>query len=325
MGRLQCIFRLTAVYRRDTRAMVRQQYACITPSQCGHASIVSLERRHVGVRYFGASVSRREDPRLLRGQGRYVDDIKLPGMLHATIVRSPHAHARLNAIRIEAAGTARVAGVFRFTDLAAWMKPMPSAGLPPPNLKARLDITLRTTPQFPLAHDRVRYVGEPVAVVVAHSRATAEDAAERLEIAYEPLPAVVDTEAALAADAPRLFADWPNNVAVRFTHAIGDAEHASRTAEWWVRERFRVHRYTGTPLECRGVVVEPQPVDQRLTMWSATQFPTLCRVRWSKCSDGRPTACALWRPTWEEVLASKPAHIPRKSSSPWSPYNSANP
>jgi aerobic carbon-monoxide dehydrogenase large subunit len=228
----------------------------------------------VGVRYFGASVSRREDPRLLRGQGRYVDDIKLPGMLHATIVRSPHAHARLHAIRLEAAqALPGVAGVFRFSDLAAWMKPMPSAGLPPPNLKARLDITLRTTPQFPLAHDRVRYVGEPVAVVVAHSRAAAEDAAERLEIAYEPLPAVVDTEAALAADAPRLFADWPNNVAVRFTHAIGDAEHAIRTADVVVRERFRVHRYTGTPLECRGVVVEPQPIDQRLTMWSATQFP----------------------------------------------------
>ena len=228
----------------------------------------------MGTRYFGASVSRREDPRLLRGQGRYVDDIKLAGLLHATIVRSPHAHARLAAIRHEAAQSLPgVAGVFRFADLAQWLKPMPSAGLPPANLKARLDMTMRTTPQFPLAHDRVRYVGEPVAVVVARSRAEAEDAAERLEIDYEPLAAVVDAEAALAADAPRLFADWPDNVALRFTHAIGNAEQAIATADVVVRERFRVHRYTGAPLECRGIVVEPHPIDKRLTMWSATQFP----------------------------------------------------
>src|SRR5688572_26117693 len=156
--------------------MVWQQYACITHHNAPRLQACHCKGVHVGVRYFGASVSRREDPRLLRGQGRYVDDIKLPGMLHATIVRSPHAHARLHAIRIEAAqALPGVAGVFRFSDLAAWMKPMPSAGLPPPNLKARLDITLRTTPQFPLARDRVRYVGEPVAVVVAHSRAAAED------------------------------------------------------------------------------------------------------------------------------------------------------
>jgi carbon-monoxide dehydrogenase large subunit len=228
----------------------------------------------VGTRYFGASVSRREDPRLLRGQARYVDDIKLPGLLHATIVRSPHAHARLTAIRVEAAqALPGVAGVFCFAALAAWMKPMPSAGLPPPNLQARLDVTMRTTPQFPLARDRVRYVGEPVAVVVARSRAEAEDAAERLEMDYEPLPAVVDAEAALAADAPRLFPDWQDNVALRFTHGIGDADHAIRTAAVVVRERFRVHRYTGTPIECRGVVVEPHPIAKRLTMWSATQFP----------------------------------------------------
>jgi carbon-monoxide dehydrogenase large subunit len=132
---------------------------------------------------------------------------------------------------------------------------------------------MRTTPQFPLAHDRVRYVGEPVAVVVACSRAEAEDAAERLEIAYEPLAAVVDVETALASDAPRLFADWPDNVALRFTHAIGNAEQAMASADVVVQERFRVQRYTGAPLECRGIVVEPHPSDKRLTMWSATQFP----------------------------------------------------
>jgi carbon-monoxide dehydrogenase large subunit len=152
------------------------------------------------------------------------------------------------------------------------MKPLPAAGLPPPALKARLDLTMRTTPQYPLARDRVRYVGEPVAVVVARSRAEAEDAAEQVEVEYEPLPAVVDTEAA-ASDAPRLFPDWSDNVALRFAHAIGNAEAALQSADVVVRERFRVQRYTGIPLECRGMVVQPHPVEQRLTMWDATQFP----------------------------------------------------
>jgi carbon-monoxide dehydrogenase large subunit len=124
-----------------------------------------------------------------------------------------------------------------------------------------------------LAHHRVRYVGEPVAVVVARSRAEAEDAAEQIDIAYEPLPPVIDTEAAAAPDAPRLFPEWESNVALRFTHAIGNVEAALQAADVVVRERFRVHRYTGVPLECRGIVVEPHPVEPHLTMWDATQFP----------------------------------------------------
>src|SRR5437588_2317392 len=103
---------------------------------------------HVGTRYFGASVARVEDPRLLRGNGRFVDDIKLPGLLHAALVRSPHAHARITAVHLEAArALPGVAGVFGFEDLVAWMKPMPSAGLPPPGLAARLPPILRDTPQ----------------------------------------------------------------------------------------------------------------------------------------------------------------------------------
>src|SRR5919205_2679760 len=110
------------------------------------------------------------------------------------------------------------------------MRPMPSAGLPPPALEARLRPLLRTTPQLPLARERVRYAGEPVAIVVARTRAEAEDAAELVHIEYEPLPAVIDTEAAVAPEAPRLFPDWPDNVAVRFPHAIGDADTAIRAA-----------------------------------------------------------------------------------------------
>ena len=128
----------------------------------------------MGTRYFGASVARVEDPRLLRGSGRFVDDIKLPGLLHAALVRSPHAHARITAVQLEAArALPGVAGVFGYEDLAAWMRPMPSAGLPPPALEARLRPILRATPQLPLARERVRYVGEPVAIVVARNRAEA--------------------------------------------------------------------------------------------------------------------------------------------------------
>jgi aerobic carbon-monoxide dehydrogenase large subunit len=228
----------------------------------------------VSTRYFGASISRREDPRLLRGSGRYVDDIKLPGLLHAAIVRSTHAHARLRAVRVEAArAMPGVAGVFCFTDLAAWMRPIPPFGEAPAPLPARIGLRMHATPRYPLARHKVRYVGEPVAVVVARTRAEAEDAAERVGVEYEPLPAVIDTEAALAPEAPRLFEELDSNVVLRFTQRLGDAAAAMQSADVVVRERFRVHRYTGTPLEGRGVVVEPHPVEPRLTMWDATQFP----------------------------------------------------
>ncbi|MCZ6873568.1 MAG: molybdopterin-dependent oxidoreductase, partial [bacterium] len=228
----------------------------------------------MGVKYFGASVARKEDPRLLRGKGRFVDDIKLPGLLHAVMVRSPHPHARIKAIQVETARThPGVAGVFVYQDVADNMKPMPSFGAAPPGLLKRLDLTLRTTPQYPLALDTVRYVGEPVAVVVARNRAEAEDAAELVEVDYEPLPTVVDTEAAARADAPRLFADWDSNIALHFKHSVGDADAAIEAADVVVKERFRIQRYSGIPIECRGLVVEPHAVDAQLTMWVATQFP----------------------------------------------------
>src|SRR5262245_66328393 len=102
-----------------------------------HRGSATRKGGHVGTRYFGASVARVEDPRLLRGSGRFVDDIKLPGLLHAALVRSPHAHARIIAVQLEAArALPSVAGVFGYEDLAGWMRPMPSAGLPPPVLEA---------------------------------------------------------------------------------------------------------------------------------------------------------------------------------------------
>src|SRR5918994_6558914 len=115
----------------------------------------------MGAKYFGASVKRREDPRFLRGEARYVDDVKLPCLLHAAFLRSPYAHARLAAIRTEPA--ARMPGVVRvltFADLERWMKPLPLFGAVPPGLAARVKMAIRQPPQFALVRDRARHVGE---------------------------------------------------------------------------------------------------------------------------------------------------------------------
>src|SRR3972149_2711171 len=208
----------------------------------------------MGAKYIGAEVKRREDPRLLRGRGTYVDDLKLPGLLHAAVVRSPHAHARLGAIRADAAlRLPGVVAVFTFDDLKAWLKPLPVSGMPPPALQARVGFSLRTAAQLPLASGTVRYAGEPVAVLVAESRYVAEDALELVSVDYEPLPVVPDSRAALVPGAPLLYPEWGDNVGASFTHAIGDVEGAFRRADTVVRQTLRVHRYAGMPMECRGV------------------------------------------------------------------------
>ena len=226
----------------------------------------------MGAKYFGAAVARREDPRFLRGEGRYVDDIKLPGLLHAAFVRSPHAHARIRAIRIDAA--AALPGVFRvftFDALARFMKPLPFFGAVPPGLAARVDVRMKQVPQLALCRDVVRYVGEIVAMVVAESRAVAEDACDLVEVDYEPLPPVVDMLAAGEAGAPVIHAEWGDNVAVYFATGFGDVEAAFREADVRVRERFHIQRYAGMPIETRGVVARWDPRDQSLTTWNATQ------------------------------------------------------
>src|ERR1700735_5188587 len=158
-------------------------------------------------RYTGASVKRSEDPRILTGGGRYVDDIKLPGMLHAAFVRSPLAHARVLAVDVSAAhALPGVVAVLPGPDLAAVTVPgqdplfaMMGGGGPAP------EYTL-------LATDKVRFVGDPVAVVVAESRYLAEDGCELVEVDYEDLPAIVDARAALAAGSPAVFANVDDNI-----------------------------------------------------------------------------------------------------------------
>jgi carbon-monoxide dehydrogenase large subunit len=226
----------------------------------------------MGAKYFGASVPRKEDPRLLRGEGRYVDDIKLPGLLHAAFVRSPHAHARIRGVRTEAARRLPgVARVFTFADLERWMKPLPLFGAVPPGLAARVSVRMTQMPQLAMCRDVVRHVGEIVAMVVAASRALAEDACELIEIEYEPLAPVTDMIAAAEPGSALLHPELGSNVVVEFQCGFGDPERAAREADVRVRERFYIQRYVGMPIETRGVIAQWDRRDGSLTTWNATQ------------------------------------------------------
>jgi carbon-monoxide dehydrogenase large subunit len=226
----------------------------------------------MGAKYFGAAVRRREDPRFLRGEGRFVDDVTLPGLLHAAYLRSPHAHARIRSLDAASARTMPgVAAVFTHADLARWMKPLPLFGAVPPGLAAAVRFDVRHAPQLALCKDVARHVGEIVAMVVADSRARAEDAAEAIRVEWEPLPALTDMVAAGEPGAALLYPEWGTNVAVGFTHAIGDAERALAAADVVVEETFRIQRYVGMPLETRGVVAQWDRRDGTLTTWNSTQ------------------------------------------------------
>ena len=238
----------------------------------------------MGAKYVGAEVRRREDARLLIGRGRYVDDLRPFGCLHAAILRSPHAHARIRRIGVDRArGHPAVVACFTYADLAPPLRPLPQAGAPPPLLQARIGFDLKTAAQLALAHERVRYVGEPVAVIVAADPYAAEDALELIEVDYEPLPAVVDVEAGLTPGAPLLHPEWGDNVGVAFTVRIGDPERALADAPVRVGARIRVPRYAGMPMEPRGIVAEPAARGGGLTVWASTQVPhwlqrTLCEM-----------------------------------------------
>ncbi len=226
----------------------------------------------MGAKYFGAAVKRREDPRFLRGEGRYVDDVRLAGMLHAAFLRSPHAHARILAIRTDAArAVPGVTAVFTFADLERWMKPLPLFGAVPPGLGAAITFDVRQAPQFALCRARARHVGEIVAMVVAESRAVAEDAVELIAVEWEPLPPVVDMVAAAGPGGPLIHPEWGTNVAIGFTHTVGDPDAAFARAEVVLSETFRIQRYVGMPIECRGVVAAWERRDGTLTTWNSTQ------------------------------------------------------
>ena len=192
-------------------------------------------------------VRRREDPRLVTGAGAFIDDLVVDGALHAAMVRSAHAHARILAVDVAAARVAPgVVGVFTATDLGVAGGPIPIYA-PHPALPSPCHI-------LPLAVERVRFVGEPVAVVVADDPYRAWDAADLVRVEYEPLPAGVDAEAAAAAGAPRLHDHLESNVAADWRQRVGDVDTALRGAPVVVRTRIRLSRGGAHPLEPRGLV-----------------------------------------------------------------------
>src|SRR5881628_2245707 len=226
----------------------------------------------MGAKFFGAAVKRREDPRFLRGEGRFVDDVTLPGMLHAAFLRSPHAHARIVAIDTAAAAAAPgVVRVLAFRDLERWMKPLPLFGAVPPGLAAVVKFDIRQAPQWALCRDRVRYVGEIVAMAVADSPERAEDATELIQVEWELLPSVVDMTRAAEPGAPLIHPEWGTNLAVGFRHAVGDVATAFAAADTVMGETFHIQRYVGMPLEGRGAVAVWDRRDGTLTTWNSTQ------------------------------------------------------
>ncbi len=225
----------------------------------------------MATRYFGARIKRSEDPRLLTGRGTFVDDVHPPGLLHAALLRSPHAHARITHIDVrQAAALAGVMAVYTFADLPrALQDPLPKL-IPHPAL-------VHHKCQFALAGAKVRYVGEPVAFVVATSRYLAEDAAELIEVAYDPLPVVADLESAAHPGAPLVHEDIGTNICAHYTQRVGDAEAAFAQATHVLTERFVVDRGTAAPMECRGVVAQWEAQSQHLTVWDSTQAPIRIR------------------------------------------------
>ena len=231
--------------------------------------------RQDGGSWIGRSVPRVEDDRLLRGNGRYVDDIALPGAVEAAFLRSPHAHARIDSVDVKAALEAPgVIAVWTGADVADLPPMLNKEELrTPPGLAELLDPTVRMTPMPLLAADKVLYVGQPVALVVAENRYLAEDALELVDVRYTPLPVLVDPEDALSERAPLLHDDLPDNTAVAVETRVGDPDAAFASAHTVVGERFEAHRYVASPIETRAVQAQVDPYSGRLTVWSGTQTP----------------------------------------------------
>jgi aerobic carbon-monoxide dehydrogenase large subunit len=224
-------------------------------------------------KYIGRSITRREDRRLLTGRGQYIADLELPHMLHAVFVRSPVAHARIKAIDVSRAKNAPgVAFALTGPDLARELPPVSDTQLALPSKWTALIQHKFLNPQQPLlAHDKVRHVGEAVAVIVAESPYAAEDAAELVELDLEPLPPVLDPEAALAPGSEIVHDKFGTNLIGAFTAGKGDADAALKRAPHRLKRRFHHHRYAAMPMECRGVAAQYEPRTDSITIWSSTQ------------------------------------------------------
>jgi carbon-monoxide dehydrogenase large subunit len=217
--------------------------------------------------YIGQPIKRFEDPKLLTGQGTFVDDLKRPDMLYAVVLRSPHAHARIHAIDTSAA--VRLPGVVRVLtaqDLVGMVRDIPPR--PTPELEGV------AVPEHPvLARDKVCYVGQPVAVVVAHDRYLARDALDRIEVDYQALPSVMDPWDAAREGTSPVHDAFGSNVALHIREGRGDLTAAFAQADAVVRGRYDVPRLSPAPMEGRGLLAHYQPEADLLTLWASTQVP----------------------------------------------------
>jgi aerobic carbon-monoxide dehydrogenase large subunit len=221
----------------------------------------------------GRSLLRREDRRLLTGQGQFIADFELPRMLHAAFVRSALAHARIRSLDLSRAAAAPgVALALGGAELLQQLPVVPDTQVSLPRKWTTLVQHEFHNPQQPLlAHDKVRHVGEAIAVVVAESRYAAEDAAALVAAEFDELPAVLSAEAALTDGAPLVHEHLGTNLLGAFAVAKGDAEAALAAAPHRLQRRFYHHRYAAMPIECRGVVAQYDPRTDSVTIWSATQ------------------------------------------------------
>ncbi len=218
----------------------------------------------------GTKVKRREDPRLVQGLSHYVDDLRMADVMHVALLRSPHAHARINGIDTDAArALSGVVSVVTGADIGDSVGSVPCAAANP---------TLRTPPHPVLAQGEARYVGEPVAAVVAEDSYTARDALDLIEVDYEPLPAVSDLEKALQPGSPLVHSQWDSNQAFTFECGTGDMDKARAEADVIVKQKFIHQRLAPIPVETRGVVARYFPGEDELTVWSSTQIPHLLRA-----------------------------------------------
>ena len=219
---------------------------------------------------FGSALKRKEDPRLITGQGTYVEDVSLTGMLHIVLVRSPLAHASIKSIdSSEASKSPGVVAIFTGEDLKEELGSLPCGWVVPDT---------KEVPHPPLAVDRVRYVGDAVVAVVAESTAHASDAASLVDVENEELDTVIEMDDALADGAVQLHEDAPNNTAFEWEVDAGSISDARSSSDVAVTQRFVNQRLIPTAMENRGVVVDYNSGTDQITMWTSTQIPHLIRV-----------------------------------------------
>ena len=221
-------------------------------------------------KFVGKPLKRREDAVLVSGHGTYVDDIKFSGMLHAAFVRSNYAHARIKNVDLsQAIESPKVVLALSGVQIKNVTKPLPfSVTLP----------WMKMSDVFMLAVDKVHYTGEPVAVVLATDRYSAEDAAEKVEVEYEPLEAVNDAEKALDPESPQLYESWGSNELIAYNFKIGEVDEALANSDYIVKEKIVRHRYTAAPIECRGYVANYDLYAKSLTYYASVQTPHILRT-----------------------------------------------